>query len=58
MFGHGREVLTFLAVGGWGYLVDIAVFNVTWGVSPFDRRNASIAKAVAAAAAMICPPTS
>ncbi len=53
MISRVREVVSFLAVGGVGYVVDIGVFNLLWGTAPFDRWDPSIAKAAAVAAAMV-----
>lgn len=48
-----REVLSFLAVGGLGYVVDVGAFNLLWGSAPFDRWDPGVAKAVAVVLAMV-----
>ncbi|QNN52400.1 GtrA family protein [Nocardioides mesophilus] len=47
-----REVLTFLAVGGTGYVVDVAAFNVLRSLHPFATLDPSVARTVAVVAAM------
>jgi putative flippase GtrA len=47
-----REVLTFLAVGGTGYVVDVVAFNVLRSVHPFSTADPSIARTLAVVAAM------
>jgi putative flippase GtrA len=47
------EMLSFLVVGGIGYVVDVGAFNVLWGAPPFDRWDPSIAKTTAVALAMV-----
>lgn len=47
-----REVLTFLAVGGSGYVVDVTAFNVLRGLHPFATLDPSVARAFAVVAAM------
>jgi len=47
-----REVLTFLAVGGAGYVVDVVAFNVLRSVGPVTTMDPSIARTLAVAAAM------
>lgn len=47
-----REVLTFLAVGGTGYVVDVAAFNLLRSVHPFATLDPSIARTLAVVAAM------
>lgn len=47
-----REVRTFLAVGGTGYVLDVAAFNVLRSVHPFATLNPSVARTVAFALAM------
>ncbi len=47
------EVLTFLAVGGLGYIVDVLAFNLLLSVSPFAGWDPSVARIVAVAAAMV-----
>jgi putative flippase GtrA len=47
------EVLSFLIVGGLGYLVDVGAFNVLWGRPPFDTWDPIVAKVVAVALAMV-----
>ena len=47
------EVLSFLIVGGLGYVVDVGAFNVLWGMPPFDAWDPIVAKVVAVALAMV-----
>jgi len=47
-----REVLTFLGVGGTGYVVDVAAFNLLRSVHPFATLDPSIARTLAVVAAM------
>lgn len=47
-----REVLTFLAVGGTGYVVDVTVFNLLRSSDPFAVADPALARTVAVAAAM------
>jgi len=47
-----REVLTFLAVGGTGYVVDVTVFNVLRSIDPFEVWDPSVARTLAVVAAM------
>jgi putative flippase GtrA len=47
------EALSFLIVGGLGYVVDVGVFNVLWGMHPFDTWDPIIAKVAAVALAMV-----
>lgn len=47
-----REVLTFLAVGGAGYVVDVAAFNLLRSLSPFSWLDPSVARTLAVAVAM------
>jgi len=47
------EVWTFLFVGGLGYVVDVAVFNVLLSTAPFDRWHPSFARVAAVAVAMV-----
>ena len=47
-----REVLTFLAVGGAGYVVDVAAFNVLRSVAPFSVVDPTVARTLAVAVAM------
>ncbi|MCW2762225.1 MAG: GtrA family protein [Marmoricola sp.] len=47
------EVLTFLVVGGLGYVVDVATFNLLLSVSPFSGWDPSAARVVAVAVAMV-----
>lgn len=46
------EVLTFLAVGGVGYLVDVGGFNLLRAVPVFADHDPTIAKTIAVALAM------
>jgi putative flippase GtrA len=48
-----REVLTFLAVGGAGYVVDVTTFNVLRSTAPWEHLDPSAARTVAVAAAMV-----
>jgi undecaprenyl-diphosphatase len=47
-----REVTTFLAVGGSGYVVDVAVFNLLRATPTFAATDPAVARTVAVAAAM------
>lgn len=47
-----REVVTFLAVGGTGYVVDVSAFNVLRSVHPFAGLDPSVARTLAVAVAM------
>ena len=47
------EVGTFLAVGGAGYVVDVAVFNILLSVEPFASWHPWVARCLAVVAAMI-----
>lgn len=47
-----REVLTFLAVGGAGYVVDVAAFNGLRTLMPFNTLDPSVARTLAVAVAM------
>jgi len=47
-----REVLTFLSVGGAGYVVDVVAFNVLRSLSPFAALDPSVARTLAVAVAM------
>lgn len=47
-----REVTSFLGVGGTGYVVDVAAFNVLRSVPPFSVVDPSVARTVAVAVAM------
>lgn len=48
-----REVLTFLAVGGAGYVVDVAAFNVLLSVQPFAGWDPTVARTGAVVVAMV-----
>ena len=48
-----REVGTFLAVGGTGYVVDVVAFNVLRSIEPFAGWDPAVARAVAVAIAMV-----
>lgn len=48
-----RELLTFLVVGGSGYVVDVVVFNELLSVPPFRGWDPSAARVVAVAVAMV-----
>ena len=45
-------MLTFLAVGGTGYVVDVTVFNVLRSIQPFATLDPSVARTLAVVAAM------
>lgn len=47
------EAITFLAVGGTGYVVHIGNFNVLRSVAPFDTLDPSVARALAVVVAML-----
>ncbi|MBA3782257.1 GtrA family protein [Nocardioides sp. InS609-2] len=47
-----REVLTFLAVGGTGYVVDVVAFNLLRSMHPFAGMDPSVARTLALAVAM------
>lgn len=47
-----REVLTFLAVGGTGYVVDVTAFNALRAEGPFATMDPSVARTLAVVAAM------
>jgi putative flippase GtrA len=47
-----REVRVFLAVGGAGYVVDVAAFNLLRSVRPFAVLDPTVARTVAVVAAM------
>ena len=47
-----REVLTFLAVGGTGYVVDVTAFNVLRAAGPLATMDPSVARTLAVVAAM------
>lgn len=47
-----RELRTFLAVGGAGYVVDVAAFNLLRSVQPFAALDPSVARTLAVALAM------
>jgi putative flippase GtrA len=46
------ELLTFLGVGGAGYVVDVTVFNILRSIEPWSRMDPSVARTVAVVAAM------
>ncbi|MEH3033075.1 MAG: GtrA family protein [Aeromicrobium erythreum] len=48
-----REVLTFLAVGGAGYVVDVVTFTELLGTRPFSGWDPNVARLVAVAVAMV-----
>ena len=48
-----HEVLTFLAVGGTGYVVDVLAFNLLRTLPPFSTLDPAIARTVAVVAAMV-----
>jgi len=47
-----REVLTFLAVGGTGYVVDVVAFNLLRSMHPFADLDPSGARTLAVSVAM------
>jgi putative flippase GtrA len=47
-----REVLTFLAVGGTGYVVDVGAFNALRTLAPMSTMDPSVARTLAVAVAM------
>src|SRR4051795_3490864 len=47
------QLLTFLAVGGTGYVVDVAVFNLLRSTVAFAGLDPSVARVVAVAVAMV-----
>ncbi|MCW2845266.1 MAG: hypothetical protein JWN22_3182 [Nocardioides sp.] len=47
------DLLSFLAVGGAGYVVDVAAFNVLRSVAPFATADPTIARCLAVMAAMV-----
>jgi membrane protein DedA with SNARE-associated domain/putative flippase GtrA len=47
------EVLTFLAVGGAGYVVDVLVFNLLLSSGPFATMDPTVPRTLAVAAAMV-----
>jgi putative flippase GtrA len=47
-----REVRTFLAVGGTGYVVDVVAFNLLRSAPPFAASDPSVARTLAVALAM------
>jgi putative flippase GtrA len=48
-----REVLTFLAVGGTGYVVDVATFNLLRSTAVLGAADPSYARVLAVAVAMV-----
>ncbi len=48
-----REVLTFLVVGGSGYVVDVVAFNELLVLPPFRSWDPSVARVLAVGIAMI-----
>jgi putative flippase GtrA len=49
----GHELFGFLVVGGTGYVVDVAVFNLLLSTAPFTGHDPSYARVVAMFAAMV-----
>jgi putative flippase GtrA len=47
-----REMRTFLAVGGTGYVVDVAAFNLLRSLQPFAALDPSVARTLAVGLAM------
>jgi putative flippase GtrA len=47
------ELLTFLVVGGAGYVVDVVVFNLLRSTATFGAWDPSVARVIAVAAAMV-----
>jgi putative flippase GtrA len=48
-----REVLSFLGVGGTGYVVDVVAFNWLRSVAPFATLDPTISRTLAVIAAMV-----
>lgn len=48
-----REVLTFLSVGGAGYVVDVAAFNLLRSMDTFAALDPAVARTLAVALAML-----
>lgn len=48
-----REVLSFLAVGGTGYVVDVAAFNLLRATGPLAGLDPAVARTVAVGVAMV-----
>jgi putative flippase GtrA len=48
----GREMTSFLTVGGTGYVVDVAVFNWLRSLHPWSTMDPSVARTLAVVAAM------
>jgi putative flippase GtrA len=48
-----REALTFLGVGGAGYVVDVVAFNLLLTAPPLAGRDPTLARAVAVCLAMV-----
>jgi putative flippase GtrA len=49
----GQELFSFLVVGGTGYVVDVAAFNVLLSTPPFSGLDPSYARVVAMCVAMV-----
>lgn len=47
-----REVITFLGVGGTGYIIDVAAFNALRALHPFDVIDPAFARTLAVMVAM------
>lgn len=48
-----HEVLSFLVVGGLGYVVDVVAFNALLSLAPFSGWDPSIARVLAVCVAMV-----
>ncbi|MFL6156152.1 MAG: GtrA family protein [Marmoricola sp.] len=48
-----REVVSFLTVGGTGYVVDVAAFNWLRSLTPFAVLDPTVARTIAVLAAMV-----
>jgi putative flippase GtrA len=49
----GHELISFLVVGGTGYVVDVAAFNTLLSTPPFSAHDPSYARVVAMCVAMV-----
>lgn len=50
---RAREAVTFLAVGGTGYVVDVAAFNFFRDLGPFATLDPAVARSLAVVVAMM-----
>jgi putative flippase GtrA len=46
------DLLTFLAVGGVGYVIDVSVFNVLRSITPWSTMDPTVARTMAVVVAM------